>query len=168
MSQVIVILGSESDMGVVKESKMLDILTEIGVSWELSIISAHRNPKELEQYCLKAEEDGAGVFIGAAGMAAHLPGEIASYVRHCPVIGVPLVAPDFPGGLDALLSMVRMPKDVPVMVPGIGKPGLYSAALAACQIVAIYHILIRQTLKNFIERNQKPAQIAIETFRGKE
>ncbi len=147
MSQVVIILGSESDLGIVKESKMLEVLDEIGVSWELSIISAHRNSEELQNYCMekykypcrgRADKDkDAEVFIGVAGMAAALPGVIASHVRCCPVIGVPLVSSDIPSGLDALYSMVRMPAGVPVAVPGIGKPGLYNAALLACQIIAL-------------------------------
>lgn len=117
MAQVVIILGSESDQKIVKESQMVDLFEAVGISYEVAIISAHRNLQELTNYCVKTQEEGAQVYIGVAGMAAALPGAIASHIRWRPVIGVPLSS-DILQGLDALLSMVRMPSGIPVAVPG--------------------------------------------------
>ncbi len=159
MSQVVVILGSKSDMTIVEESEILGVLSEIGVSWKLSIISAHRNPADLKTYC-KEEGKETVVFIAAAGMAAHLAGAIASHIRHRLVIGVPLIS-EVLDGQDALFSMVRMPSGIPVAVPGIGKSGLYNAAILACQIVAIGDKTVEDGLGRFLLKNRKPAQFDI-------
>ena len=111
MPDVAVISGSESDQEIV--DRILWRLEEIGVSFEHKILSAHRNPKELEQY---VEKSDARVFIGVAGLSAALPGYIASRTSR-PVIGVPVSAKL--GGLDALLTMVQMPPGVPVACVGI-------------------------------------------------
>ena len=162
MSQVVVILGSKSDEKILEDSAMLGTLSDVGVSWELSIISAHRNPDELEGYCNKAMADGVLVFIGAAGMSAALPGAITASIRaRRPVIGVPLPS-DVLEGIDALLSMVRMPPGRPVAVPGIGKSGLRNAAILACQIVAMSDPDIHTALCKFIHDTNKPAQIGIQ------
>ena len=160
MSQIVIILGSENDKEVVEESKMLDVLDGVGVSWKVSIISAHRNPKQLVNYCIKMEKGGTLVFVAAAGMAAALPGAIASHVRHLPVIGVPLIS-EVLDGQDALFSMVRMPSGIPVAVPGIGKSGLYNAAILACQIVAIKDSTVEANLQKFLIEKDKIARISV-------
>jgi len=161
MPKIIIILGSGSDRQIVEESGMLNILDEIGVSWEVSIISAHRNPKELKDYCLKTEKNGALAYIGVAGMTAVLPGAIASNIQtRRPVIGVPLVS-EILDGLDALLAMVRMPSGIPVLVPGIGKSGLRNAAIAACQIVAVNDSNVDAALQRFISANNKRAYLNV-------
>jgi len=160
MSQVVIILGSENDKQVVEESKMLDVLHGVGVSWKLSIISAHRNHRQLVSYCFEMEKDGTLVFIAAAGMAAVLPGAIASYIRHRPVIGVPLIS-EVLDGQDALFSMVRMPEGIPVAVSGIGKSGLYNAAILACQIVAIKDSTVEANLEKFLIEKEKIPQISV-------
>ncbi|TSC72109.1 MAG: 5-(carboxyamino)imidazole ribonucleotide mutase [Parcubacteria group bacterium Gr01-1014_38] len=162
MPQVVVILGSESDRKVVDESQMPTLLDEVGVSWELSIISAHRNPQELQEYCAEMERQHAMMFIGVAGMAAALPGAIAANVgARLPVIGVPLIS-DVLDAHDALYSMVRMPPHMPVAVCGIGKSGLINAAMFACQIVAAHQEPIRAGMERYIQKHAKPAQVAVQ------
>ena len=127
-AEVAVLAGSKSDSPVVEEAtKMLE---ELGVSFEVKYISAHRNPQGLREYL---SESKAKVFIGIAGLAAHLPGVIASQTSR-PVIGVPVGVKL--GGLDSLLSIVQMPPGVPVAAVGVdsGK----NAAILAAEIVALH------------------------------
>lgn len=164
---VVVILGSESDRSHLDDSKMLDVLKEMSVSYEVSIISAHRNPQQLEQYCQVAVQRGVKLFIGAAGMSAALPGAIASTLAMHntvrPVIGVPLPSGEYPDAQDALLSMVRMPPGMPVAVCGIGKSGFRNAALMACQILSLDNDQLRGDLQKYVIRTTKPAQVGIIT-----
>jgi len=133
---VAIIMGSKSDEHVAR--KVEEVLQEYGIPYEKKILSAHRNPKELEDYIAKSQVD---VFIGIAGLAAHLPGFIASRT-HKPVIGVPVNVKL--GGIDALLSIVQMPSGVPVATVGIdnGK----NAALLAIRILALVYPDIREKL----------------------
>jgi len=131
-----IIIGSRSDESILKSSGMLDLIRKAGFTWRLSVISAHRNPEDLARHCLQSMQEGAEVFIGAAGMAAALPGAIASAIQNArPVIGVAL--PSDLEGYDALMSIVRMPPGMPVLSTGIGKAGLKNAAIAACQMLAL-------------------------------
>lgn len=135
--EVVIVVGSESDLKIVDESKMLGLLTEAGVSWELSVISAHRDPETLRTYITEKEAAGTLVYIGIAGLAAALPGAIAALVYGMkPVLAVALSSPILQG-LDALLSEVRMPPGRPVAVCGLDDAGLKNAALMACAIVAL-------------------------------
>ena len=124
---VAIILGSKSDDAIA--AKVSSKLQELGISHELKVISAHRNPHELETYLQKSS---AKVIIGIAGLAAHLPGFIASHTLR-PVIGVPVDSKL--GGLDALLSIVQMPRGVPVACVGIDNGE--NAALLAARILSI-------------------------------
>lgn len=161
MAEVVIILGSKSDRQIVEESGMLDILNESGVDWELSVISAHRNPKELANYC-REKVDEAFVFIGVASMSAALPGSIAAYTQGKKlVIGVPLPSPEFPDAMDALLSMVRMPSGRPVAVVGIGKAGLRNAAILACQVIALGDSEMGDRFFQMMDKTNPPAQIAL-------
>lgn len=149
---VAIIVGSENDLNLVQESGMLGILDRCGVGWELSIISAHRHPKVLSLYCSEAIKRRVKVFIGIAGMAAHLAGAIAANIEyHLPVIGVPLPSAEFPNTLDALLSMVRMPSGCPVAVPGIGKAGLKNATILACQTLSLVDEEIKNKLAVYLK-----------------
>ncbi len=163
--KVAIILGSESDLEMVVQSKMLPIFNDVEVSYELSVISAHRNPHELDGYCNEAPSRGVAVFIGVAGMAAALPGAIVASLgqadRNCPVIGVPLPSTHFANGEDALLAMVQMPPGVPVSVCGIGKPGLANAALMACKILSLSDPEIDRKLRAYNHANNKPAKLDI-------
>ena len=123
-----IIMGSGSDKDVMKSAGM--VLDEFGVSWSAFIISAHRAPELLREQIIKMEEDGVGCFIAGAGLAAHLPGVIASLTT-VPVVGVPLKAAL--NGLDSLLSIVQMPKGIPVATVGINNST--NAALLAVQFL---------------------------------
>jgi len=156
--QVVIILGSQSDQQKVQDSKMLAVLEEVRVSWELSVISAHRNPEELDLHVNRRSAEGTPVFIGIAGMAAALPGQIAAILQgRKPVLGVALSSSPL-NGLAALLAEVCMPPGRPVMVCGSDEAGLYNAAQAACSIVALYHHEVRLRFNDFLERaTKKPA-----------
>ena len=130
---VAVICGSRSDLPALKGG--FDILDEYTISWEASVISAHRQPSALAAYVHDAEARGVRIFIGAAGMAAHLPGVLASLTAR-PVIGVPLDAGTL-GGADALYSVVQMPPGVPVAAVAIGSGGAKNAAHLAARILAL-------------------------------
>lgn len=130
---VAVICGSRSDLPALKGC--FDVLDEYGIGWEASVISAHRQPAALAGYVREAEARGVRVFVGAAGMAAHLPGVLASLTAR-PVIGVPLDAGAL-GGADALYSVVQMPPGVPVAAVAIGSPGAKNAAHLAARILAV-------------------------------
>jgi len=123
----------------------LDVLSELGIEYEVSIISAHRNPEKAGEYGRSARERGLEVIIAGAGGAAHLAGVIASWTT-IPVIGVPLERGELKG-LDALLSMVQMPAGVPVACVAIG--GAKNAALLAAQILGLKHEGIRRAYEEY-------------------
>lgn len=125
--EVAVVLGSKSDDSIAE--KVSAKLKELGIAHEVKVISAHRNPKELEEFL---QNSSAKVFIGIAGLAAHLPGFMASHTER-PVIGIPVNSKL--GGLDALLSIVQMPRGVPVACVGIDNGE--NAALLAARILSV-------------------------------
>ena len=131
--QVAVLMGSESDREVMEVC--LKELEKLGLSAELRVSSAHRQPKATIEYVEGALERGALVFIAGAGMSAALPGFVASLTTR-PVIGVP-IASGLPGGIDALLAIVGMPPGVPVATVAVGKAGARNAAILAAEILAI-------------------------------
>ncbi|MGZ6256019.1 MAG: 5-(carboxyamino)imidazole ribonucleotide mutase [Candidatus Limnocylindria bacterium] len=130
---VAVICGSRSDLPALKGC--FDVLDEYAIGWEASVISAHRQPRALAAYIGDAEARGIRIFVGAAGMAAHLPGVLASLTAR-PVIGVPLDAGAL-GGADALYSIVQMPPGVPVAAVAIGSAGARNAGHLAARILAL-------------------------------
>jgi phosphoribosylaminoimidazole carboxylase PurE protein len=130
--KVLIIMGSDSDLAVMEEAaKMLDAF---GIPCSMTIASAHRTPERTLKLVRKAEKDKVEVIIAGAGMAAHLPGVVASHTV-LPVIGVPLDSSPLKG-MDALLSMVQMPPGVPVATVAVGKAGARNAAILAVQIMA--------------------------------
>lgn len=131
MKKVAVIMGSDSDLPVV--SKAFDVLKEYEVPFEVHIYSAHRTPKEAAEFAASARENGFGVIICAAGMAAHLAGAFAAQTT-LPVIGIPCKGPNF-DGMDALLSTVQMPSGIPVATVAVN--GSKNAALLAVEILAV-------------------------------
>jgi 5-(carboxyamino)imidazole ribonucleotide mutase len=140
--QVSIILGSTSDLPVMK--KAADFLNDMKIPFEINALSAHRTPEEVEKFAENAEGRGILVIIAAAGMAAHLPGVIASMTK-IPVIGVPInVSLD---GLDALLAIVQMPPGIPVATVGID--GAQNAAILAAQIIATADKVLAQRLNEF-------------------
>lgn len=132
--QVGIALGSKSDEPYIEGCKK--VLKEAGISYEVVITSAHRNPEKTRDYAQKLKSRGIKVVIALCGYSCALPGVIASYTD-LPVIGVPL--PTSPlNGLDSLLSIAQMPSGVPVAAMGIGKSGAKNAALFACKILGVY------------------------------
>jgi 5-(carboxyamino)imidazole ribonucleotide mutase len=143
MDRVAVIMGSISDRGTME--KATELLDELGIYYEIKVLSAHRTPDLLFEYIEQIEEKGYKVIIAGAGGAAHLPGVIASQTL-LPVIGVPIETKVM-GGLDSLLSMVQMPGGVPVATMGIGNAK--NAGLMAARILAINNIELRKKLENY-------------------
>ena len=138
-----VIMGSKSDYEVLLPG--IELLRELGVPHEVRVVSAHRTPDWMFEYASKAESRGLRVIIAAAGGAAHLPGMVASKTV-LPVLGVPIPA-TLLNGVDSLLSIVQMPKGVPVGTLAIGKPGAANAALLAASIIALQNTEIRERLR---------------------
>lgn len=131
--RVLVLLGSESDLPVIE--KMRPLLERFGLSHRVEIASAHRQPAKLGRLVREAEKAGTEVFVAVAGMAAHLPGVVASMTGK-PVIGVPVASGPL-GGVDALLSIVQMPPGVPVATVAIGSAGARNAACLAARMIAL-------------------------------
>jgi 5-(carboxyamino)imidazole ribonucleotide mutase len=138
-----VIMGSKSDLEVLAPAG--EILTELGVPFETRIVSAHRTPQWMAQYATEAEARGIEVIIAGAGGAAHLPGMVAAHTV-LPVLGVPVPATML-NGVDSLLSIVQMPKGVPVGTLAIGKPGAANAGLLAAAIVSASRPDVRERLR---------------------
>jgi 5-(carboxyamino)imidazole ribonucleotide mutase len=138
-----VIMGSKSDYEVL--SAAVEILEDLGIPHEVEIVSAHRTPDRMFTYAESAEERGLLVIIAGAGGAAHLPGMVASKTL-VPVLGVPVPA-TLLNGLDSLLSIVQMPKGVPVGTLAIGKPGAANAAILAAEIIGVSRPEVRERLR---------------------
>ncbi|MEP7128342.1 MAG: 5-(carboxyamino)imidazole ribonucleotide mutase [Chitinophagales bacterium] len=131
MPQVAIIMGSDSDLGVMKDAAA--ILSEFEVNYLLTIVSAHRTPERMMDFAKSAGEKGIKVIIAGAGGAAHLPGMVAA-VTHLPVIGVPVQSKTM-NGIDSLYSIVQMPPGVPVATVAIN--GAHNAGLLALQILSV-------------------------------
>ena len=143
--QVAIVMGSASDWDVMSNaSKLLD---KFGIEHESRVLSAHRTPKQLEEFIVEAEKNGIQVFIAGAGLAAALPGVVAAQTT-IPVIGVPLIAGSL-DGMDALMAIVQMPPGIPVGTVAIGKPGAINAALYALSIMALKDESLAKQLKNY-------------------
>ncbi|MBQ1530346.1 MAG: 5-(carboxyamino)imidazole ribonucleotide mutase [Clostridia bacterium] len=142
MKKVAVIMGSDSDLPIVE--KGIEVLKDFGVPTEVHVYSAHRTPVECAEFTRAARDNGFGVIIAAAGMAAHLAGAIAANTT-LPVIGIPCKGPNF-DGMDALLSTVQMPSGIPVATVAVN--GAKNAALLACQILAVEDKELQEKLDN--------------------
>ena len=143
--KVLILMGSDSDLPVVKEAA--NLLKEVGVTVKLDISSAHRNPEKTVAYAKNARSDGFEVIIAAAGLAAHLPGVIASHTT-LPVIGIPMAGGAL-NGVDAVLSILQMPKGVPVATVGIN--AARNAGILAAEILSIKYDAVRQGLERLRE-----------------
>lgn len=152
-----VIMGSRSDLKYLQPA--LDLLTELQVPHEAKIVSAHRTPDWMFEYAGSAESRGLEVIIAAAGGAAHLPGMVAAKTP-LPVLGVPIPA-TLLNGLDSLLSIVQMPKGVPVGTLAIGEPGALNAALLATSIVSNGRPELRERLREW--RRQRTSDVLADT-----
>ncbi len=147
-SKVGIVMGSQSDWPTMELAA--NTLDELGVNYEASIVSAHRTPDRLFYYAETAEENGIKIIIAGAGGAAHLPGMLAAKT-HIPVLGVPIQSKAL-NGLDSLLSIVQMPKGIPVATFAIGTAGAVNAALLATSILANYDVSLRDSLLAYRQR----------------
>jgi 5-(carboxyamino)imidazole ribonucleotide mutase len=147
MNQLLVgvVMGSKSDAVVMQSA--LDVLTGLGIEHEVSVISAHRTPDKAKHYAQTARERGIEVIIAGAGMAAHLPGVLASWTT-LPVIGVPMASGELKG-VDALYSIVQMPAGIPVACMAIGSAGAKNAAYLAAEILGLKHDKIRRAYEEY-------------------
>jgi len=143
--KVSIVMGSQSDYKTMRLAEKT--LKKIGVSFETKIVSAHRTPKRMYDYALKAEQNNIGVIIAGAGGSAHLPGMISA-LTSLPVLGVPIESKKLKG-LDSLLSIAQMPKGIPVGTLAIGEDGAINAALLAASIIANQDPSIKQKLSKW-------------------
>src|SRR5689334_5850871 len=146
-----VIMGSKSDLKYLQPA--LDLLAELQIPFEARVVSAHRTPDWMFEYAATAESRGLEVIIAAAGGAAHLPGMVAAKTV-LPVLGVPVPATML-NGVDSLLSIVQMPKGVPVGTLAIGEPGAVNAALLAAAICALNDSGLRERIRAWRTRRQQ-------------
>ena len=158
MPTVAVVCGSRSDLPSLKGC--FDALDDYGISWEASVISAHRQADALHAYVAEAEAAGVQLFIGAAGLAAHLPGVLASLTAR-PVIGIPLDGGAL-GGADALYAVVQMPPGVPVATVAIGSAGAKNAGHLAARILALSDAAVASRVVAFREDQAAKAELRID------
>ena len=150
MAQIGIIMGSKSDMPVLKEA--IEIIKEFKIEYEVDVVSAHRTPEKMIEYGKKAHERGIKVIIAGAGGAAHLPGMIAA-CSPLPVIGVPVKSKNSIDGWDSILSILQMPGGVPVATVALN--GAKNAGILAAQIIGTFDIKIREeiiTYKKIMEK----------------
>ncbi len=152
MAQVGIVMGSDSDMPVM--AKAADILEKLGISYEMTIISAHREPDVFFEYAKNAESKGFKVIIAGAGKAAHLPGMCAA-IFPMPVIGIPMKTSDL-GGVDSLYSIVQMPSGIPVATVAIN--GGQNAGILAAKILATSDAALLQKLKDYTQSLKESVQ----------
>jgi 5-(carboxyamino)imidazole ribonucleotide mutase len=145
MPQVAIVIGSKSDTEFIQPA--IDMLSMLGISYELQVISAHRTPEKAREFGQSARERGIEVIIAAAGGAAHLPGVLASWTT-IPVIGVPVPSGELKG-MDALYSIVQMPSGVPVAAVAIGTSGAKNAAFLAAEILGLKYSQIRSAYDKY-------------------
>ena len=166
MAQVGIVMGSDSDMPIME--KAADILEELGISYEMTIISAHREPDVFFAYAKSAEEKGFKVIIAGAGKAAHLPGMCAA-IFPMPVIGIPMKTSDL-GGVDSLYSIVQMPSGIPVATVAIN--GGQNAGILAAKILAVSDAALLERLKDYSrslkesvqEKDKKLQEVGYKTY----
>ena len=145
MPLVGIVMGSESDRPVMEQAA--EVLSRLGVSHEVVVMSAHRAPERVREYGRSARERGLEVIIAGAGMAAHLPGVLASWTT-MPIIGVPLAGSEL-RGVDSLYAIVQMPAGVPVAAVAIGRAGAKNAAYLAAQMLGLAHPEIQRAYEEF-------------------
>lgn len=166
MQKVLILMGSDSDLTVMKGAA--DALEECGISYEIRISSAHRTPERTAQIVKEAEAKGVKVIIAGAGLAAHLPGVVAAYTT-LPVIGVPIQGGAL-SGVDALYAIVQMPKGIPVATVAVN--GAYNAGLLAAEMLAIADhevkerlVQLRRRMAEEVERKDRSlAELGIESY----
>lgn len=161
MAQVLILMGSDSDATVMRAAG--DALTELGVTWEMTVASAHRSPARVMRLVIEAPASGTRVFIVGAGAAAHLAGVVAAHTS-LPVIGVPIDSSALKG-MDALLSTVQMPPGVPVATVAIGKPGATNAGILAAQMLALADDALAQRVAAYKQGLEARVEAAAERLR---
>src|SRR5436305_8184899 len=158
-----IVMGSKTDLDTLQGA--VDVLVEFGIPHEIRILSAHRTPEKVLEWSQTAEQRGIEVLIAAAGGAAHLPGVVAAKTV-LPVLGVPVPSTTL-GGADALLSIVQMPRGVPVGTLAIGKSGAANAALLAIAIMAGTRPDLREKLRAWRKARAEEVEKADAYVRGK-
>jgi 5-(carboxyamino)imidazole ribonucleotide mutase len=155
MSEVIVgiIMGSKSDLNVMQDAA--DVLKELGVRYEITVVSAHRTPDRMFTYAREAAGRGLKVIIAGAGGAAHLPGMVAS-LTHLPVIGVPVKSSNSIDGWDSILSILQMPNGIPVATVALN--AAKNAGILAAQIISIADEQVVQNLINYKEELKRKVE----------
>lgn len=151
--KVVIVIGSQSDYSTMQYCKK--VLKILNIKHEINIVSAHRTPDRMYKFAKTAEKNNISVIIAGAGGSAHLPGMIAALTR-IPVIGVPIESKKLKG-LDSLLSIVQMPKGIPVGTVAIGKDGAINAALFAASIISLSDSKIRKNL--YLWRNKQTRSV---------
>ena len=159
---VLILMGSDSDAPVMAAAR--DALTELGLSSEMTVASAHRSPNRVMRLINEAPGRGVKVFIVGAGAAAHLAGVVAAHTT-LPVIGVPIDSSALKG-LDALLSTVQMPPGVPVATVAIGKPGATNAGVLAAQMIALGDAPLAARLKSYKQKLEDKVEAAARAIEG--
>ena len=149
--KVSIVMGSQSDFKVMKICQK--ILKKLKIKYETKIISAHRTPYRMYEYAKNAEKNNIAVIIAGAGGSAHLPGMISA-ITSLPVLGVPIESKKLKG-LDSLLSIVQMPKGIPVGTCAIGEDGAVNAALAAASIISISNKSVKKNLNSWRSKQTK-------------
>ena len=145
LKKVSIVMGSQSDYKTMVFCQ--NILKKLNIKFETKIISAHRTPKRMYEFAINAENNGIAVIIAAAGGSAHLPGMISA-LTSLPVLGVPIESKKLKG-LDSLLSIVQMPKGIPVGTLAIGEDGSINAALLAASIISLNDLTVKKRLNQF-------------------
>lgn len=156
-----IIMGSSSDKDVMKAAA--DVLKKFGVPYEFTVVSAHRSPHWMYEYCEKAQGRGIKVIVAGAGGAAHLPGMVAALTT-LPVIGVPVKSSNSIDGWDSLLSIVQMPNDVPVATVAVN--GAHNAGLLAVEMLAISDDGLMQKLHDLKKANREKIDRQQEEVKG--
>lgn len=151
---VTIIMGSDSDLPIMK--KAADILDEFGISYVMTVGSAHRTPERVAEIARRAEEENRKAIIAGAGMAAHLAGFLAAHTT-VPIIGVPMDSSSL-NGIDALLSTVQMPGGVPVACMGLGSAGAKNAGLFVVEMLAGSRPELKEKLKNYRQQQARSVE----------
>lgn len=153
MALVGIIMGSKSDLGIMQDAA--DVLKELGVKFEITVVSAHRTPQRMFDYAKSASGRGLKVIIAGAGGAAHLPGMVAS-ITHIPVIGVPVKSSNSIDGWDSVLSILQMPNGIPVATVALN--AAKNAGILAAQILATADTTLSQKLIDFKDELRKKVE----------
>jgi 5-(carboxyamino)imidazole ribonucleotide mutase len=154
-----IIMGSDSDLKIMKQAA--EVLEELGVEYELTVVSAHRTPERMVQYAKEAANKGLKVIIAGAGGAAHLPGMVASMTT-LPVIGVPIKSSNSIDGWDSVLSILQMPAGVPVAT--VALDGARNAGILAGQIVGTFDAFVALNLIQFKKKMTEKVEKAIDSI----